>query len=87
MDVSFRKQETIDNLPAEFLFHYSCGRIMKELPNLHVGSLIELKEGIEELTKTFNIHVVKQPEQVREALSINVIDVEESEIKLILENN
>jgi len=87
MDVSFRKPKTIDDFPAEFLFHYSCGRLIKELPGMHVGSLIQLKEGLDELTRALNTQIMKQPEEIRNAFGINVVDLEENPMKLILEKN
>ena len=73
------KPKTIDDYPTEFLFHYSCGRMIEDLPKLHIGSLIELKEGLEELKSKLDLRLMKEPEEIREAFGMTVIDIEEVE--------
>ena len=78
-----KKESQLDLLPAEFLFHHASGRLMRAIPHMNymnIPMLMEIKEGIEELQTKIDIMLMQQPEEIREAYGINVVDLEESNL-------
>jgi len=73
--------DRIKDVPTDLLFYISSKRVMDEYAGMHVAQKLEINDQLDDLNKVVKYQLMREPEVVREAVGITIIDLEESDPK------